>query len=153
MRVQGLLGSDIAMQLDICPPGRAPRAELEAAVARTTRWAERSLAAAAPGQAVFGIVQGGTHVDLRLSHVAELARLPFAGLALGGFSVGEPNADMHRTLVPVAPSLPPERPRYLMGVGTPADLVRAIGAGIDLFDCVIPTRTRGTARYSRATGG
>jgi queuine tRNA-ribosyltransferase len=140
MRVQGLLGSDIAMQLDICPPGRAPRAELEAAVARTTRWAERSLAAAAPGQAVFGIVQGGTHVDLRLSHVAELARLPFAGIALGGFSVGEPNADMHRTLLPVAPSLPAERPRYLMGVGTPADLVRAIGAGIDLFDCVIPTR-------------
>jgi queuine tRNA-ribosyltransferase len=140
MRVQGLLGSDIAMQLDICPPGRAPRAELEAAVARTTRWAERSLAAAAPGQAVFGIVQGGTHVDLRLSHVAELARLPFAGLALGGFSVGEPNADMHRTLLPVVPSLPAERPRYLMGVGTPADLVRAIGAGIDLFDCVIPTR-------------
>jgi queuine tRNA-ribosyltransferase len=140
MRVQGLLGSDIAMQLDICPPGGAPRAEIEAAVARTTRWAERSLAAAAPGQAVFGIVQGGTHVDLRLAHLAELARLPFAGLALGGFSVGEPNVAMHRTLLPVAPALPPERPRYLMGVGTPADLVRAIGAGIDMFDCVIPTR-------------
>ena len=140
MRVQGLLGSDIAMQLDICPPGGAPRADIEAAVARTTRWAERSLAAAAPGQAVFGIVQGGTHVDLRLAHADELARLPFAGLALGGFSVGEPNADMHRTLLPVAPALPEGRPRYLMGVGTPADLVRGIGAGIDMFDCVIPTR-------------
>ena len=140
LRVQGLLGSDIALQLDICPPGGAPRAEIEAAVARTTRWAERSLAGAAPGQAVFGIVQGGTHVELRLAHAAELARLPFAGLALGGFSVGEPNADMHRTLVPVVPALPADRPRYLMGVGTPADLVRAIGCGIDMFDCVIPTR-------------
>jgi len=140
MRVQGLLGSDIALQLDVCPPGGAPRAEIEAAVARTTRWAERCLAAAAPGQAVFGIVQGGTDVQLRLEHQAALAALPFAGLALGGFSVGEPNEDMHRTLAQVAPMLDRARPRYLMGVGTPTDLVRAIGVGIDLFDCVIPTR-------------
>jgi queuine tRNA-ribosyltransferase len=140
MRVQGLLGSDIAMQLDVCPPGGAPRAEVVAAVARTTRWAERCLAAAKPGQAVFGIVQGGTDSELRLEHLEELARLPFAGLALGGFSVGEPNADMHRTLEVVAPKLDAARPRYLMGVGTPADLVRAIGCGIDMFDCVIPTR-------------
>lgn len=140
MRVQGLLGSDIAMQLDVCPPGGAPRADVVAAVERTTRWAERCLAAAKPGQAVFGIVQGGTDSELRLQHLEELARMPFAGLALGGFSVGEPNADMHRTLEVVAPKLDAARPRYLMGVGTPADLVRAIGCGIDMFDCVIPTR-------------
>jgi queuine tRNA-ribosyltransferase len=140
MRVQGLLGSDVAMQLDVCPPAGAPRAELEAAVARTTRWAERCLAAARPGQAVFGIVQGGVDVELRLAHIEALAKLPFAGLALGGFSVGEPNEHMHRTLARVAPALDPSRPRYLMGVGTPADLVRGIGAGIDVFDCVMPTR-------------
>jgi len=140
MRVQGLLGSDIAMQLDVCPPGGAPREELVAAVERTTRWAERCLAAAKPGQAVFGIVQGGTDAELRLEHLERLARLPFAGLALGGFSVGEPNPEMHRTLAVVAPRLDAARPRYLMGVGTPSDLVRAIGCGIDMFDCVIPTR-------------
>ncbi|HEV8548060.1 MAG TPA: tRNA guanosine(34) transglycosylase Tgt [Polyangiaceae bacterium] len=152
MRVQGLLGSDIAMQLDICPPGGAPRAELEAAVARTTRWAERSLAGAAPGQAVFGIVQGGTDVELRLEHAEALAALPFAGLALGGFSVGEPNPDMHRTLVAVAPRLDAARPRYLMGVGTPADLVRAIGNGVDMFDCVIPTRNARNGQAFTSTG-
>jgi queuine tRNA-ribosyltransferase len=140
MRVQGLLGSDIAMQLDICPPGGAPRAELEAAVQRTTRWAERCLAARTPGQAVFGIVQGGTAVDLRLAHLDALGRLPFEGIALGGFSVGESNQSMHETLRELAPALPRERPHYLMGVGTPADLVKAIGCGVDMFDCVMPTR-------------
>jgi queuine tRNA-ribosyltransferase len=140
MRVQGLLGSDIAMQLDVCPAGGAPRAEVVAAVERTTRWAERCLAAAAPGQAVFGIIQGGLDVELRLAHAEALAKLPFAGLALGGFSVGEPNEGMHRTLAEVAPRVDAARPRYLMGVGTPADLVRAIAVGIDMFDCVMPTR-------------
>jgi queuine tRNA-ribosyltransferase len=140
MRIQGLLGSDIAMQLDVCPPGASPRPVLSAAVERTTRWAERCLKARAPGQAVFGIVQGGTDVELRLSHAEALGRLPFDGLALGGFSVGEPNEDMHRTLGAVAHRLDPARPRYLMGVGTPEDIVRGIGAGVDLFDCVIPTR-------------
>ncbi len=140
MRVQGLLGSDIAMQLDVCPPGQAPRDEIERAVERTTRWAERCLAARKPGQALFGIVQGGTHVDLRLAHAETLGRLPLDGLALGGFSVGEPNERMHETLTAVASRLDPERPRYLMGVGTPQDLVRAIGNGVDVFDCVMPTR-------------
>ncbi len=140
MRIQGLLGSDIAMQLDVCPPGKAPYAEVVAAVERTTRWAERCLAARSPGQAVFGIVQGGTHIELRLQHAEVLARLPFDGIALGGFSVGEPVPAMYRALSAVAPSLPAERPRYLMGVGTPTDIVRAIGAGVDLFDCVMPTR-------------
>jgi queuine tRNA-ribosyltransferase len=140
MRVQATLGSDVAMQLDVCPPGGAPRADVEAAIARTTRWAERCLAARSPAQAVFGIVQGGTDRELRLAHAEALGKLPFEGLALGGFSVGEPNEAMHETLAAVAHRVDAARPRYLMGVGTPIDLVRAIGAGIDLFDCVIPTR-------------
>ncbi len=140
MRVQGLLGSDIAMQLDVCPPGRSPRPDLVAAVERTTRWAERCLLAKVDGQALFGIVQGGTDVELRLEHAKALSRLPLDGLALGGFSVGEPTSEMHRALREVGPRLDPERPHYLMGVGTPADLLRAIGTGIDIFDCVMPTR-------------
>jgi len=140
MRVQAQLGSDIAMQLDVCPPAAAPRDEVEAAVAQTTRWAHRSLASRHPEQALFGIVQGGIHADLRRRHADELGALPFDGLALGGFSVGEPIEQMHAVLSEVAPALDRARPRYLMGVGTPRDLVRAIGAGIDMFDCVLPTR-------------
>jgi len=140
MRVQGLLGSDIAMQLDVCPPGGSERAQLVAAVERTTRWAERCLAARVPEQALFGIVQGGTDVELRLAHAETLAKLPLHGLALGGFSVGEPPAEMHRALREVGPRLDPARPHYLMGVGTPLDLVISIGAGVDVFDCVMPTR-------------
>ena len=140
MRVQGLLGSDIAMQLDVCPPAGAPRSELVSAVERTTRWAERCLRARSAGQALFGIVQGGTDTELRLAHAAELAKLPLDGLALGGFSVGEPPAEMHRALGELVPHVAAERPRYLMGVGTPIDLVIAIDAGIDVFDCVMPTR-------------
>ena len=140
MRVQGLLGADIAMQLDVCPPGGAPRDEIARACATTTRWAARCLASRRPDQAVFGIVQGGCDVGLRTEHAAELGELPFDGLALGGFSVGEPIESMHAVLPDVAPKLDPERPRYLMGVGTPRDLVIGIGAGIDMFDCVLPTR-------------
>ena len=140
MRIQGLLGSDIAMQLDVCPSGSAALAEHTAAVERTTRWAERCLAALSPGQSLFGIVQGGTNVELRLQHAEALGKLPFQGLALGGFSVGEPPAHMHAALLQVAHRLDAKRPRYLMGVGTPEDLLLAIGAGIDLFDCVMPTR-------------
>ena len=141
VRIQGLIGADIQMQLDVCPPGEAPRDAVEAAVARTTRWGKRALAAPRPpGQALFGIVQGACFVDLRRAHAEELCALPFDGLALGGFSVGEEIERMHETLVEVAPALDPERPRYLMGVGTPRDLVRAIGAGVDMFDCVLPTR-------------
>jgi queuine tRNA-ribosyltransferase len=140
MRIQGLLGSDIAMQLDVCPPGNAAHAEVVAAVERTTRWAERCLQAQGPGQSLFGIVQGGTNVELRLSHAETLGKLPFQGLALGGFSVGEPAEHMHRALVQIAHHLDGARPRYLMGVGSPEDLLIAVGAGIDLFDCVMPTR-------------
>jgi queuine tRNA-ribosyltransferase len=140
MRVQAELGSDIALQLDVCPAASVPRAELVAAVERTTRWAERCVSAKAPSQALFGIVQGGTDIELRLAHSEALAALPLQGLALGGFSVGEPRDAMRRALEAVAPALDAARPRYLMGVGTPADLVHAIGCGVDLFDCVLPTR-------------
>jgi len=140
MRVQGLLGSDIAMQLDVCPPGGSPRADLVQAVERTTRWAERCLVARVPQQGVFGIVQGGTDIELRLAHAEALSKLPFDGLALGGFSVGEPIPEMYRALAVVGPALPAERPRYLMGVGMPSDILTAVGHGIDMFDCVIPTR-------------
>jgi queuine tRNA-ribosyltransferase len=140
MRIQGLLGSDIAMQLDVCLSGTAAMPELVAAVERTTRWAERCLAAQTPGQSLFGIVQGGTHVELRLAHAETLAKLPLQGLALGGFSVGEPPELMHRALEQIGHRMDATRPRYLMGVGTPEDLLIAIGAGIDLFDCVMPTR-------------
>ncbi len=140
MRIQGLLGSDIAMQLDVCPSGKAALPEVVAAVERTTRWAERCLKAQSPTQALFGIVQGGTHVELRLAHAETLAKLPFQGLALGGFSVGEPPEHMHRALGQIAHRLDAARPRYLMGVGTPEDLLIAVGAGIDMFDCVMPTR-------------
>ncbi len=141
VRVQGLIGADIQMQLDVCPPGESTREVVEAAVARTTRWAKRALSSPRPpGQALFGIVQGACFADLRRAHAEELGALPFDGLALGGFSVGEPIERMHETLAQVAPTLDPERPRYLMGVGTPRDLVLAIGAGVDMFDCVLPTR-------------
>lgn len=140
MRVQGELGADIAMQLDVCPPGQAPREVMVAAVERTSRWARRCLLARHPAQALFGIVQGGSDVELRLAHLRDLESLPFEGLALGGFSVGEPPETMHRVLSDLGPHLDPERVHYLMGVGTPLDLVIAVGAGVDLFDCVMPTR-------------
>ena len=152
MRVQGLLGSDIALQLDICAPGGSEHHVLVAAVERTTRWAQRCLEARVPGQALFGIVQGGTNIDLRLRHAEELGRLALDGIALGGFSVGEPNADMHTTLQALVPHVDAGRPRYLMGVGTPEDLVRAIGCGVDVFDCVMPTRNARNGQVFTSSG-
>ena len=141
MRVQALLGSDIAMVLDECPPGGAPREVVQGAIARTTDWAKRCLQVEpAAGQARFGIVQGGTELDLRLSHLQAIAALDFDGVALGGFSVGEPPAQMYDLLGQLGPLMPDDRPRYLMGVGTPTDLLCALRSGIDLFDCVLPTR-------------
>lgn len=141
MRIQACLGADVAMAFDECPPGGAERAIIERAVRRTSAWAKRSLAAPKrEGQARFGIVQGATHVDLRLSHLDEIAAMPFDGIAMGGFSVGEPIEEMYRVLAEVGPKMPSDRPRYLMGVGTPFDLLEAVGSGIDLFDCVLPTR-------------
>jgi queuine tRNA-ribosyltransferase len=141
MAIQAALGSDVAMALDECPPSDAPAAEVRAAMDRTTRWARRCAAAPAPpGQLRFGIIQGGVDPALRLGHLEELAPLPFDGLALGGLGVGEPPPVMHELLAALAPRLPGDRPRYLMGVGTPVDLLAGIAAGIDMFDCVMPTR-------------
>ncbi len=140
MRIQGLLGSDIAMQLDVCANANSTYEELVVALERTTRWAERCLAARDPKQALFGIIQGGTSEELRSRHARELEKLPFDGLALGGFSVGEPTDVMEQLLEKLVPRIDETRPRYLMGVGTPANLVHAIGQGIDMFDCVMPTR-------------
>jgi queuine tRNA-ribosyltransferase len=140
MQVQGAIGADIAMQLDVCPPGEAPRPQIEEACRITTAWAKRCLAAKREDQAAFGIVQGGTHPDLRRAHADELAAMDFDGLALGGFSVGEPIDRMHAVVSEVASYVDPARPRYLMGVGTPRDLVMGIAAGVDMFDCVLPTR-------------
>lgn len=146
MEIQGALGSDVAMQLDVCLSGQSDREALIQAMDRTTRWGRRCLDARRPleqggfPQAVFGIVQGGTDAELRRRHLAELSAMEFDGLALGGFSVGEPPEKMHAALREIAPQMDPERIHYLMGVGTPADLVHAIDAGVDLFDCVMPTR-------------
>jgi queuine tRNA-ribosyltransferase len=134
-------GSDVAMVLDECPPAEAPAEEVERAVRRTTRWARLSLAAPrAPGQALFAIVQGALDVRLRIAQLEDLAALPFDGLALGGFSVGEPAERRRPVVAEVAPRMPADRPRYLMGLGTPLDILHAVQAGIDMFDCVLPTR-------------
>jgi queuine tRNA-ribosyltransferase len=152
MQVQAALGADIAMQLDVCPPGDASASVMEEACRITTRWAKRCLAAKDPRQALFGIVQGGTDPRLRKEHAAELSAMPFDGLALGGFSVGEPIVRMHEVLGEVASCLDAARPRYLMGVGTPRDLVVAIGAGVDMFDCVLPTRNARNGQALTQTG-
>jgi queuine tRNA-ribosyltransferase len=145
MAVQSLLGSDVAMAFDECPPSDAPRAAIEEAMARTTRWARRCLAAEATTstgarQMRFGIVQGGVHLDLRRRHMGEIAEMSFDGLALGGLGVGEAPDVMHEVIGQLAAEMPEDRPRYLMGVGTPTDIWRAIAAGVDMFDCVMPTR-------------
>jgi queuine tRNA-ribosyltransferase len=141
MRVQANLGADIAMVLDECPPYSATREAVEAATARTTRWAERCLGTPRrPDQWLFGIVQGGVHLDLRERSARELVALDFDGYALGGLSVGEPRQELLRVLDHCVDRLPVAKPRYLMGVGTPEDILDAVARGIDLFDCVLPTR-------------
>jgi queuine tRNA-ribosyltransferase len=141
MQIQATLGSDIAMAFDHLPPGDAPREVVLDAMERTTRWAQRSVVAPRPdGQQRFGIIQGGADLALRRQHLDAICALPFDGFALGGFSVGEPIPVMYALLEELAHTMPADKPRYLMGVGTPRDLVTAIGAGIDMFDCVMPTR-------------
>ena len=139
--IQAKLGSDIAMCLDICLPGDASREQLALAAERTTRWAERQLGAPrADGQLLFGIAQGGTDPELRRRSVEEIAALGFDGHALGGLSVGEDRDAMLDTVAWAAPCLPREQPRYFMGIGDPAGILEVIERGVDMFDCVLPTR-------------
>jgi queuine tRNA-ribosyltransferase len=141
MAIQRQLGSDIAMAFDQPVSWPATEATARVAMERTHRWAERCAAAeAAPGQLRFGIVQGGFDDELRRESAAVLGQLPFDGFGVGGLSLGEPKSVTYRLLSLQTAILPPDRPRYLMGVGTPADLVEAIACGIDMFDCVLPTR-------------
>ena len=140
MEIQAALGSDVAMVLDECPALPAPRDVVEAAVARTTRWARRSRDAYRGPGVPFGIVQGGTDEALRERSAAEISALDFPGYAIGGVSVGEPPESIERVARFTAARLPEPCPRYLMGVGRPEDLVAGVAAGVDLFDCVMPTR-------------
>jgi queuine tRNA-ribosyltransferase len=141
VRLQVDIGVDIIMVLDECVGGDATRADAERAARRTLDWARRSQQVeVAPGQLLFGIVQGGMHQDLRIRQAGEIAALDFPGYAVGGLSVGEDRAITMALAAKTVAALPAERPRYLMGVGFPEDLIRFVGMGYDLFDCVLPTR-------------
>ena len=144
IEIQCQLGADIQMQLDECVALPASRNETERAMELSLRWAERSRAAfkrqAAPGQAMFGIVQGGIEADLRERSALVLAAMDCEGYSIGGLAVGEPQAVMLETISATVPALPAQKPRYLMGVGTPQDILLAVERGIDMFDCVMPTR-------------
>jgi len=139
VQIQTRMGVDIAMAFDECPAYGISHAEVEKSMLLTHRWAKRSLSARSTS-ALFGIVQGGVHLDLRKRSVEEIASLDFDGIAIGGVSVGEPKEEMFAIVDYTAPLLPADKPRYLMGVGTPEDLVNGVAAGIDMFDCVMPTR-------------
>ena len=140
IEIQGELGVDISMALDECPPYPCTRDEAAAAMERTHLWAPRNLASRREGQAVFGIVQGGVHEDLRRESAAALQAHDFDGFAVGGVSVGEPTEMQYPVVRLTAPLLPADKPRYLMGVGHPQDILHAVASGIDMFDCVLPTR-------------
>lgn len=153
MRIQELLGADCIMCLDECPPANVEHAQVLAAVDLTTRWARRCRDShQRADQALFGIVQGGTFPDLRERSAKALLELDFPGYAVGGLSVGESPAQMYETLDVTVPFLPSDRPRYLMGVGRPEDLLEAVSRGIDLFDCVMPTRNGRNAMAFTSTG-
>jgi queuine tRNA-ribosyltransferase len=155
MEVQAALGSDIVMAFDECPPGKATHDAARASLELTARWARRSRErfdrlqregadagreVAGTRQSIFGIVQGATHLDLRRESLERTVEVGFDGYAIGGLSVGEEKPIMYEVVEHVAPLMPPARPRYLMGVGTPEDLVECVARGVDMFDCVIPTR-------------
>jgi queuine tRNA-ribosyltransferase len=141
MQVQRALDADVVMVFDECTPFPATRDEAAASLQLSARWAARSKAAHADNRnALFGIVQGGMHEDLRDESLGALTGIGFDGYAIGGLSVGEPKEDMYRIQAHIAPRLPADKPRYLMGVGTPEDIVQGVIAGIDMFDCVMPTR-------------
>ncbi len=139
-QIQAKLGVDIAMCLDECPPYPCTRAEAAAAMERTHRWLPRNLSARGDNTALFGIVQGGVHEDLRRESAETVSSYEFDGVAIGGVSVGEPTEMQYPVVQFTAPLLPADRPRYLMGVGHPADIIHAVRSGVDLFDCVLPTR-------------
>ena len=150
VEIQNLLGSDIVMQLDECIRLPASREEIDRAMRLSLRWAERCKRAfegAGPGRALFGIVQGGDDATLRIESARALVDIGFPGYAVGGLAVGEPQAVMLAMIEAVAPALPADKPRYLMGVGTPDDLLQSVARGIDMFDCVMPTRD---GRHARA---
>jgi len=156
VEVQDLMGVDLAMVLDECPPWPVEHEAAAESLRRTTLWARRSLdrwRAAGPGAAgLFGIVQGSFFEDLRLRSVADLAALPFDGYAIGGVSVGEDRELGRQTVSWVAPALPEDRPRYLMGLGTPEDIRHAVSLGVDLFDCVLPSRNARHGTLFTSTG-
>ncbi len=156
MEIQSLLGSDIQMQLDECLKLPAERSEVIRAMELSARWAERSkakfeaLGGPGKGQGLYGIVQGGTDIELRLQSAKLLTDIGFWGYSVGGLAVGEPQHEMLAVLDETCPALPEDKPRYLMGVGTPDDLVKAVARGIDMFDCVMPTRAgRHATAYTR----
>ncbi|MCD6570088.1 MAG: tRNA guanosine(34) transglycosylase Tgt [Deltaproteobacteria bacterium] len=140
IEIQQLLGSDIMMCLDECVAYPSTKDYIKNAVRRTSMWARRCLAARSEDRALFGIAQGGVYPDLRVESAQEISGLPFEGFAIGGLSVGEGRSFMLETLDATLPYIPHEKPRYLMGVGTPLDIVEAVARGIDMFDCVLPTR-------------
>ena len=150
MRIQSNLGSDIAMAFDECIENPAPRDYVQRSVERTYRWLERCVAeherlnvlpeCVNPGQMLFGINQGGTYADIRTWHMDRIAQLPCDGYAIGGLAVGEPTQVMYEIIEAVEPHMPAEKPRYLMGVGTPSNIIEGVARGIDFFDCVMPAR-------------
>ena len=163
MEIQEKIGADIIMQLDQCAPYPAEKEFVERAVELSSAWAKRCLAAhKRPDQTLFGIVQGGMHLDLRMKSIDSLLQTEkqsveaggrrFGGFGIGGYSVGESHETMFETLGEVARALPEDRPRYLMGVGNPTTLVRAVGEGVDMFDCVLPTRTARMGTAFSSTG-
>jgi len=152
--IQHLLGADVTMALDECTLYPAPVEAVEASMEMSMRWAERSRSSFVerPGHGVFGIVQGGVHPELRLRSAVRLIEIGFDGYAVGGLAIGEGQATTFAVLDATVPALPEERPRYLMGVGKPADLVGAVLRGIDMFDCVLPTRSGRTAQAFTRNG-
>ena len=156
MQIQSNLGSDIAMAFDECVENPAPRKYVKDSVERTQRWLERCVKeldrlnklpdTVNPGQVLFGINQGGTYDDLRIWHMQQLRNMPVAGVAIGGLAVGEPTETMYHILDVLADYAPEDKPRYLMGVGTPSNIIEAVARGVDFFDCVMPARN---ARHGR----
>jgi len=141
IEIQETLGADIIMAFDECPPAQSERSYMEQSMARTTRWLHRCAKAwSRERSSLFGIVQGGLHEELRKAHAEQVCAVDLPGYALGGYSVGESPEAMHAGVAYSAPLLPRDKPRYLMGVGTPVDLVTCVEAGVDMFDCVLPTR-------------